>query len=285
MATVLVAAWAAVLAREGLLRQKSRASRWYFQRCSCLRGVAPPRLHPARAGAGLAGWQAGPPLVARALGLQDPSGGALGCTAWTPRAAAAALLGEPGSVDMTRRRSSSPAASPRALGVPPRAWSSPFLASSPPSAVHETFGGRILRAGGFFFHRLRLARLGSALVPRGGHRAPALFRPDPRARRRARRCLRRIILPYARAALFTACSCRPRGVVVTRARVSAPRGRWCWCSRPGAGEPGLECAPRRGDREPSAASGLARGRGLGLVHQRVAGGGLAATRAALVQTT
>lgn len=89
-------------------------------------------------------------------------------------------------------------------------WSVPVPAflRVPVDRVHETFGGEArYAAGGFFFHRLRLAHASIAAL--GPSLGAALAPAEPRRRRLlatalALACLVCIVLAYARAALLTA---------------------------------------------------------------------------------
>ena len=166
VATFLVAAWAAAFwLAEGLLQAVADVS-LVASAVLVLRGASLPseaRL-PARAALALAGWQAVSPLIARALwapGL-PPAGLWLHCLDTAALAAAAALGAQV-------VRWTWPAALFLAGGLLSFAlsavqhlvrWSIPVPAvlRLPVDRVHETFGGEDrYAAGGFFFHRLRLA--------------------------------------------------------------------------------------------------------------------------------
>ena len=215
VATVLVAAWAAAFwLSEGLLQAVADLS-LLASAGLLLRGAALPleaRL-PARAAVALGGWQALSPLVARALGAPGlpPTALWLHCLD-TAALAAAALLGA------QVVRWTWPAALFLAGGVLSFAlsiaqhlfrWSIPvprFL-RLPVDRVHETFGGEErYAAGGFFFHRLRLAHASVAAL---GPAVATALRPAA-ARLRllagvlAVCCVGCIVLGYARAALLTA---------------------------------------------------------------------------------
>ena len=215
VATVLVAAWAAAFwLAEGLLQAVADVS-LIASAVLVLCGASLPagaRL-PVRAALGLAGWQAVSPLVARAVwapGL-PPAALWLHCldTAALP---AAALLGA------QVVRWTWPAALLVAGGLLSLALSSvqhlvrwsipvPGVLRVPVDRVHEAFGGEDrYAAGGFFFHRLRLAHASIAAL--GPAVAIALRPAGPRVRALAAAlgvaCVGCIVLAYARAALLTA---------------------------------------------------------------------------------
>ena len=215
VATVLVAAWAAAFwLAEGLLQAVADVS-LIASAVLVLCGASLPagaRL-PVRAALGLAGWQAMSPLVARAVwapGL-PPAALWLHCldTAALP---AAALLGA------QVVRWTWPAALLVAGGLLSLALSSvqhlvrwsipvPGVLRVPVDRVHEAFGGEDrYAAGGFFFHRLRLAHASIAAL--GPAVAIALRPAGPRVRALAAAlgvaCVGCIVLAYARAALLTA---------------------------------------------------------------------------------
>ena len=215
VATVLVAAWAAAFwLAEGLLQAVADIS-LLASAVLVLRGASLPagaRL-PVRAALGLAGWQAVSPLVARAVwapGL-PPAALWLHCLD-TAALAAAALLGA------QVVRWTWPAALLVAGGLLSLALSSvqhlvrwsipvPAVLRVPVDRVHETFGGEDrYAAGGFFFHRLRLAHASVAAL--GPAVAIALRPARPRVRALAAAlgvaCVGCIVLAYARAALLTA---------------------------------------------------------------------------------
>lgn len=215
VATVLVAAWAAAFwLAEGLLQAVADVS-LIASAVLVLRGASLPagaRL-PVRAALGLAGWQAVSPLVARAVwapGL-PPAALWLHCLD-TAALAAAALLGA------QVVRWTWPAALLVAGGLLSLALSSvqhlvrwsipvPAVLRVPVDRVHETFGGEDrYAAGGFFFHRLRLAHASVAAL--GPAVAIALRPARPRVRALAAAlgvaCVGCIVLAYARAALLTA---------------------------------------------------------------------------------
>jgi len=215
MATVLVAAWAAAFwLAEGLLQAVADVS-LIASAVLVLCGASLPagaRL-PVRAALGLAGWQAVSPLVARAVwapGL-PPAALWLHCLD-TAALAAAALLGA------QVVRWTWPAALLVAGGLLSLALSSvqhlvrwsipvPGVLRVPVDRVHEAFGGEDrYAAGGFFFHRLRLAHASIAAL--GPAVAIALRPAGPRVRALAAAlgvaCVGCIVLAYARAALLTA---------------------------------------------------------------------------------
>ena len=215
VATVLVAAWAAAFwLSEGMLQAVAELS-LVASAVLVLRGAALPaeaRL-PARAALALAGWQGVSPLIARALGAPGlpPAALWLHCldTAALP---ASALLGA------QVLRWVWPAALFCAGGVLSLAlsmvqhlvrWSVPvprFL-RVPVDRVHETFGGEDrYAAGGFFFHRLRLAHASVAALGPAVATAlrPAVSRVRVLAALLAVSCVGCIVLAYARAALLTA---------------------------------------------------------------------------------
>src|SRR5215470_3788895 len=215
VATVLVAAWAAAFwLSEGLLQAVADLS-LLASAALLLRGAAlPPEARlPARAALALAGWQALSPLITRALGVPGlpPAGLWLHCLD-TAALAAAALLGA------QVVRWTWPAALFLAGGVLSFAlsivqhlvrWSIPvprFL-RLPVDRVHETFGGEDrYAAGGFFFHRLRLAHASVAAL---GPAVATALRPGATRIRVLAAVLTVasvgcIVLAYARAALLTA---------------------------------------------------------------------------------
>jgi O-antigen ligase len=215
VATVLVAAWAAAFwLSEGMLQAVADLS-LVASAMLVLRGAAlPPEARlPAGAALALAGWQAVSPLIARALGAPGLPPGAL----WlhcldTAALAASALLGA------QVLRWVWPAALFFAGGVLSVAlsmvqhlvrWSVPvprFL-RVPVDRVHETFGGEDrYAAGGFFFHRLRLAHASVAALGPAVATAlrPAASRVRVLAALLAVSCVGCIVLAYARAALLTA---------------------------------------------------------------------------------
>jgi len=215
VATVLVAAWAAAFwLAEGLLQAVADVS-LIASAVLVLCGASLPagaRL-PVRAALGLAGWQAVSPLVARAVwapGL-PPAALWLHCLD-TAALAAAALLGA------QVVRWTWPAALLVAGGLLSLALSSvqhlvrwsipvPGVLRVPVDRVHEAFGGEDrYAAGGFFFHRLRLAHASIAAL--GPAVAIALRPAGPRVRALAAAlgvaCVGCIVLAYARAALLTA---------------------------------------------------------------------------------
>jgi O-antigen ligase len=237
VATVLVAAWAAAFwLAEGLLQAVADLS-LVASAVLVLRGASLPsgaRL-PARAALALAGWQAVSPLVARALGAPGlpPAALWLHCLDTAALAAAAALGAQvvrwtwPAALFLAGGLLSL-ALSAVQNRVP---WSIPVPAvlRLPVDRVHETFGGEErYAAGGFFFHRLRLAHTSVAAL---GPALATALRPAP-ARIRALAaalavaCVGCIVLSYARAALLTALLLVAlAGVVVTRsARVRTAVG-------------------------------------------------------------
>jgi O-antigen ligase len=215
VATVLVAAWAAAFwLAEGLLQAVADVS-LIASAVLVLCGASLPAgaWLPVRAALGLAGWQAVSPLVARAVwapGL-PPAALWLHCLD-TAALAAAALLGA------QVVRWTWPAALLVAGGLLSLALSSvqhlvrwsipvPGVLRVPVDRVHEAFGGEDrYAAGGFFFHRLRLAHASIAAL--GPAVAIALRPAGPRVRALAAAlgvaCVGCIVLAYARAALLTA---------------------------------------------------------------------------------
>jgi len=237
VATALVAAWAAAFwLAEGLLQGVADlalvASAMLALRGASLPGEA--RL-PAGAALGLAAWQALSPLVVRALGTPGlpPAALWLHCLD-TAALAAAALLGA------QVVRWTWPAALFLAGGLVSLALSAvqhlvrwsisiPGVLRVPVDRVHETFGDEDrYAAGGFFFHRLRLAHASIAAL--GPALSTALRPAAPRTRALAAAlsfaCVGCIVLAYARAALLTAVLLvLVAGVLVTRsARVRAAVG-------------------------------------------------------------
>jgi len=237
VATVLVAAWAAAFwLSEGLLQAVADLS-LLVSAVLVLRGASLPaaaRL-PVRAALALAAWQAVSPLVARALwapGL-PPAALWLHCLD-TAALAAAALLGAQ-VVRWTWPAVLLVAGGGLSLALSAVQhlvrWSIPVPRALrlPVARVHETFGGEDLyAAGGFFFHRLRLAHASVAAL--GPAIATALRPAAPRIRALAAvlavACVGCIVLAYARAALLTALLLVGlAGVVVTRsARVRTAVG-------------------------------------------------------------
>jgi len=282
VATVLVAAWAAAFwLSEGLLQAVADLS-LLASAVLVLHGASlPPGARPpALAALALAGWQAISPLVARALwapGL-PPAALWLHCLD-TAALAAAALLGAQ-VVRWTWPAILLVAGGLLSLGLSAVQhlvrWSFPVprVLRLPVARVHETFGGEDLyAAGGFFFHRLRLAHASVAAL---GPAIATALRPAP-ARIRALAaaltvaCIGCIVLAYARAALLTALLLVGlAGVVVTRnARVRTAVGALLlvlgvaalvspgWHARLGAATENFVGGERA----------LARGAGWDLVHQ------------------
>jgi len=282
VATALVAAWAAVFwLAEGLLQGVADLA-LVVSAVWVLQGVSLPaeaRL-PARAALALAGWQAVSPLVVLAFGAHGlpPASLWLHCLD-TAALAAAALLG----AQVVRWRW--PAVLFLAGGLASLVlsavqhlvrWSVPVPAflRLPVARVHESFGGEErYAAGGFFFHRLRLAHASVAAL---GPAVATALRPAPVRLRAlasalAVACLGCIVLAYARAALLTALLMVVlAGVVVTRsARVRTVVGALVlalaaaalvspgWHARLGAASENFVGGERA----------LARGAGWDLVHQ------------------
>ena len=282
VATVLVAAWAAAFwLSEGLLQAVADLS-LLASAALLLRGAAlPPEARlPARAALALAGWQALSPLITRALGVPGlpPAGLWLHCLD-TAALAGAALLGA------QVVRWIWPTALFLAGGVLSLAlsivqhlvrWSIPvprFL-RVPVDRVHETFGGEDrYAAGGFFFHRLRLAHASVAALGPAVATAlrPAAARIRLLAAVLALSSVGCIVLSYARAALLTALLLVVlAAVVVTRsARIRTAVGALAlvlgvaalmspgWHARLGAATENFVGGERA----------LARGAGWDLVHQ------------------
>lgn len=280
--TALLAAWAAAFwLSEGLLQGVADLA-LVVSAVLVFRGAALPdqaRL-PARAALALGGWQALSPLLTRVLGapVLPPAALWLHCLD-TAALAAAALLG----AGVLRWRW--PAAlflgggllSLGLSGVQHLVrWSIPVPAflRLPVDRVHETFGGEDrYAAGGFFFHRLRLAHASVAALGPAVAVAlrPAAVRLRLLAALLALSCLGCIVLAYARAALLTAVLLVAlAGVVVTRsARVRTAVGALVlvlaaaalvspgWHARLGAATENFVGGERA----------LARGAGWDLVHQ------------------
>jgi len=282
VATALVAAWAAAFwLAEGLLQAVADLS-LLVSGVLVLRGAALPsevRL-PARAALALAGWQAVSPLIAWALGAPGlpPVSLWLHCLD-TAALAAAALLGA------QVLRWTWPAALFFAGGVLSFAlsavqhlvrWSVPvprFL-RVPVDRVHESFGGEDrYAAGGFFFHRLRLAHASVAAL---GPAVATALRPATSKVRvlgtlLALASIGCIVLSYARAALLTALLLvvLAAGVVTRSGRVRTAVGAMVlvlgiaalmspgWHARLGAATENFVGGERA----------LARGAGWDLVHQ------------------
>jgi O-antigen ligase len=282
VATVLVAAWAAAFwLSEGLLQAVADVS-LVASAVLVLRGASlPPRaLPPVCTALTLAAWQAVSPLLARALwapGL-PPAALWLHCLD-TAALTAAALLGA------QVVRWTWPAVLLVAGGLLSLAlsavqhlvrWSIPIprVLRLPVARVHETFGGEDLyAAGGFFFHRLRLAHASVAALGPAVATAlrPAATRIRALGAALAVACIGCIVLAYARAALLTALLLVGlAGVVVTRsARVRTAVGALLlvlgvaalmspgWHARLGAATENFVGGERA----------LARGAGWDLVHQ------------------
>jgi len=215
VATVLVAAWAAAFwLSEGLLQAVADLS-LVASAVLVLRGATlPPEARlPACAALALGGWQALSPLVARALGAPALPLAAL----WlhcldTAALAAAALLGAqvvrwtwPAALFVAGGLLSFLLSALQHLVR----WSIPvprFL-RVPVDRVHESFGGEDrYAAGGFFFHRLRLAHASVAAL---GPAVATALRPTAKRIRMLAALLALasvgcIVLAYARAALLTA---------------------------------------------------------------------------------
>jgi O-antigen ligase len=215
ISTVLLAAWAAAFwLSEGLLQAVGDAG-LLVSAVLVARGVSVPRQArgPVRAALALAGWQAISPLVVRALGAPGlpPAALWLHCLD-TAALAAAALLGAQ-VARWTWPEALFVAGGLASLGLSTVQhlvrWSVPIPAvlRVPVDRVHETFGGEDrYAAGGFFFHRLRLAHASIAAL--GPALATVLRAPGGRRRALAAAlaaaCVGCIVLAYARAALLTA---------------------------------------------------------------------------------
>jgi len=228
LATALLAAWSAAFwLSEGLLQAVADAA-LVVSAALVLRGASLPREArvPARSALGLAGWQAISPLVARALGAPGlpPAALWLHCLD-TAALAAAALLGAQ-VVRWAWPEALFVAGGLLSLGLSTVQhlvrWSIPIPAvlRVPVDRVHETFGGEDrYAAGGFFFHRLRLAHAAVAAL---GPALAAALRPAAGRRRvlaaaLAVACICCTVLAYARAALLTALLLAlVAGVAVTR---------------------------------------------------------------------
>ena len=215
VATVLVAAWAAAFwLSEGLLQAVADLSLVASAVLVFRRAALPPESRlPARAALALGGWQALSPLVARALGAPTlpPAALWLHCLD-TAALAAAALLGAqvvrwtwPAALFVAGGLLSFLLSALQHLVR----WSIPvprFL-RVPVDRVHETFGGEDrYAAGGFFFHRLRLAHASVAAL---GPAVATALRPTAKRIRMLAALLAlasvgSIVLTYARAALLTA---------------------------------------------------------------------------------
>jgi len=282
VATVLVAAWAAAFwLSEGLLQAVADLS-LVASAVLLLRGATlPPEARlPVRSALALAGWQALSPLVARALGAPGLPSAAL----WlhcldTAALSAAAFLGAqvvrwawPGALFFAGGVLSFALSAVQHLVR----WSvpvPPFL-RVPVDRVHETFGGEDrYAAGGFFFHRLRLAHASVAAL---GPAVATALRPGARRTRVLAAVLTVasvgcIVLAYARAALLTGILLVVlAGVVVTRSgRIRTAMGALVlvlgvaalvspgWHARLGAATENFVGGERA----------LARGAGWDLVHQ------------------
>jgi O-antigen ligase len=237
MATALLAAWAlAFWLAEGLLQGVADLA-LVASVLLVLRGASLPREAqlPAAAALGLATWQALSPLVAWALGAPGlpPAALWLHCLD-TAALAAAALLGAQ-VVRWTWPAALFLGGGLLSLGLSAVQhlvrWSLPIpvVLRVPVDRVHETFGGEErYAAGGFFFHRLRLAHASIAALGPAVAIAlrPAAARTRTLAAALAFACVGCIVLAYARAALLTAVLLVLLGaVVVTRStRVRAAVG-------------------------------------------------------------
>jgi len=237
VATALVAAWAAAFwLAEGLLQAVADvaliASAVLVLKGVSLRGEA--RL-PARAALGLAGWQALSPLVARILGAPGLPPAALWLHCLDTAALAAAALLSAQVLRWTWPEVLFLAGGLLSVGLSAVQhlvrWSIPVpgVLRLPVDRVHETFGGEDrYAAGGFFFHRLRLAHASVAALGPAVATAlrPAAARTRALATALAFACVGCIVLAYARAALLTAVLLvLLAGVVVTRsARVRTAVG-------------------------------------------------------------
>jgi O-antigen ligase len=161
----------------------------------------------------LAGWQAVSPLVARALGAPGFPPASLWLHALDTAALAAVVLLGAQVVRWTWPEALFVAGGLLSLGLSVVQhlvrWSVPIpgFLRVPVDRVHETFGGEDrYAAGGFFFHRLRLAHasiaaLGPALATA---LRPAAMRRRGLAAALALACIACTVLAYARAALLTA---------------------------------------------------------------------------------
>lgn len=215
VATALLAAWAAAFwLSEGLLQGVADLS-LLVSAAWALRGAAlPPWARvPVRAALALAGWQAVSPLVARALGAPGLPSLALWLHCLDTAAVAAATLLGAQAVQWAWPEAVLAGGALLSLGLSAVQhlvrWSLPVPAvlRVPVDRVHETFGGEDrYAAGGFFFHRLRLAHASVAALGPG---LAVALRPGRRCRRvaavaLATACVGCIVLSYARAALLTA---------------------------------------------------------------------------------
>lgn len=216
IATALLAAWAAAFwLSEGLLQGVATLTLVVSAFLVLRGGVSLPgdARAPVRAALALGGWQALSPLLARALGAPGlpPAALWLHCLD-TAALAGAALLGAQ-QVRWVFPETTLVAGGLLSLGLSTAQhlvrWSIPVPAflRVPVDRVHETFGGENrYAAGGFFFHRLRLAHASIAAL--GPAVATALRSAGSRRRllgaALAVACLACTVLTYARAALLTA---------------------------------------------------------------------------------
>ncbi|HSP19935.1 MAG TPA: O-antigen ligase family protein [Myxococcaceae bacterium] len=215
VATVLLAGWAAAFwLSEGLLQAVADLC-LLVSAVLAARGAHLPReaRGPVRLALALAGWQAVSPLLARLLGAPGLPPASLWLHALdTAALAAAALLGAQ-VVRWAWPEALFVAGGLLSLGLSVVQhlvrWSVPIpaLLRVPVDRVHETFGGEErYAAGGFFFHRLRLAH---ACIAALGPALATALRPGARSRRAlgaalALACVACTVLAYARAALLTA---------------------------------------------------------------------------------
>ena len=215
VATVLLAAWAvAFWLSEGLLQAVADLS-LLASAVLAVRGAPLPReaRGPVLLALALAGWQGVSPLLARALGAPGFPPASLWLHALdTAALSAAALLGAQ-VVRWAWPEALFLAGGLLTLGVSTVQhlvrWSVPIpgVLRLPVDRVHETFSGeQRFAAGGFFFHRLRLAHASVAAL---GPALATALRPAARHRRGlaaalAIACIACTVLAYARAALLTA---------------------------------------------------------------------------------
>ena len=232
--TALLVLWAAAFwLSEGLLQAVADLSLLAALALVVTRRASLPPMArlPVLLAVALGAWEAISPLLARVFGFPGlPSSGRwLHCND-TAAPAAAALLGTQvarwAAVEVTFAAGGFATLALSVLQHQLR-WSFPvpkFL-RLPVDRVHETFGGEDrFAAGGFFFHRLRLAHASIAAL---GPAAGAMFWPLDRRRRwvgglLALACVACIVLSYARAALLTA------GLLLLLAALRTARGwaRW-----------------------------------------------------------
>jgi O-antigen ligase len=231
LATALLTLWAlAFWLSEGLLQGVADLSLLVCGVFAArgLLSLGPDARRPALLALALAGWQALSPLLARLNGMSGfpPSGLWLHCLD-TAALVAAALLGSTvarwAPVEVTFLTGGFLSLLLSFVQHQMRwAFPVPSFLRLPVDRVREAFGGEEhFAAGGFFFHRLRLAHASVAAL---GPALAAAVRSDSTRRRLLAAalclaCLVSIVLAYARGALLTA------ALLVAVAAIGLARGR------------------------------------------------------------